>query len=57
MKDEFLTFNEVMAYLRVSRTTIYDWLNAGKLRAYKVGKSVRFKKSDVEAFIKEWRPK
>lgn len=57
MKDELLTFKEVMDYLKVSRTTIYDWLNAGKIKAYKIGKSVRFKRSDIEAFIKEWGPK
>ena len=57
MKDEFLKFKEVMDYLKVSRTTIYDWLYAGKIKAYKIGKSVRFKRSDIEAFIKEWRPK
>lgn len=54
MKDEFLTFREVMSYLKVSRQTIYDWLNAGKIKAYKIGKGVRFKKSDIEDFIKEW---
>lgn len=55
--DEFLTMQEVMNYLKVSRTAIYSWLNEGKLKAYKVGRSVRFKKSDIEAFIKEWGAK
>lgn len=52
--NEFLTMKEVMEYLKVSRTAVYSWLNEGKLKAYKVGRSVRFKRSDIENFIKEW---
>ena len=55
--DEFLTVKEVQQFLKVSRTVIYKWLNEGSLKGYRVGGLVRFKKGDVENFIKEWRPK
>jgi len=52
--NEFLTMKEVQELLKVSRTAIYSWLNKGKLKGYKVGGAVRFKREDIEAFIKEW---
>lgn len=55
--DELLTMREVTEYLKVSRMAVYSWMKTGKLKGYKVGRSVRFKRSDVEAFIKEWGEK
>lgn len=52
--NELLTMKEVTEYLKVSRMAIYTWMKAGKLKGYKVGRSVRFKRSDIEDFIKEW---
>ena len=49
--EELLTTNEVMAVLKVSRPTIYAIRERGDLEAVKIGKSVRFRKSDVEKLI------
>jgi excisionase family DNA binding protein len=50
-----LTINEVCKRLKVSRVTIYDWMNSGKLKAIKFGKGVRIREEDVEALGQEWK--
>lgn len=44
-----VTFKEAMAALRVSRSTIYRFIDAGKLTKYKVGNSLRFLREELEA--------
>lgn len=50
-----LTINEVCKRLKVSRVTIYDWMNSGKLKAIKFGKGVRIREEDVAALGQEWK--
>jgi len=42
---------EVLETLRIGRTTLYRYIEQGKLRAYKYGRDLRFKESDIKAFI------
>jgi len=43
--------NQVAEFLGVTRTSVYRWIKAGKLRAVKVGGLVRIKKKDLQEFI------
>lgn len=57
MKDknnptEYLTIEEVAKLLRVSYLTVYRWIKANKLSAYKAGKQYRIKKSDLDEYIR-----
>jgi excisionase family DNA binding protein len=38
--------------LRVSKAAVYRWAEDGKLRARKAGALLRFRKEDVEDFLK-----
>jgi excisionase family DNA binding protein len=46
--DEILTVREVAEYLKLSRTTIWRWVKEGKLQAFKVGRSWRVHRSELE---------
>jgi excisionase family DNA binding protein len=48
--DEILTVDEVADYLRVSRATVCRWCGAGKLPAFKIGKSWRVRRSVLEGY-------
>lgn len=50
--DEVLTSKEVMAYLRISKPTLYRMIRVGDLRAVKIGKNYRFLKKDVERLLR-----
>lgn len=48
---EYLTIKEVAERLSVSRVTVYNFINAGKLEAVKIGKSRRIALSALLRFI------
>lgn len=52
-KHEFLTAEEVAEILKVNIMTIYRYIKAGKLRAYKLGKNFRIEKNEFETFLKK----
>jgi len=51
MKYEFLTVKEVANILKVGNMTIYRYIKAGKIEAYKVGKDYRIKKAELDKFL------
>ncbi len=55
MDRKFLTVNEVADILRVSKLTIWRYIEAGKLPAYKVGRDWRVDESEFEKFLQTRR--
>ena len=55
MKDdlgEIFTLNEVAAYLKVGKRTVYRLTAARKIPAFKVGGTWRFQRRDIDYWIK-----
>lgn len=48
---EYITRTEVSRMLKVSIVTVSDWTKKGILTAYKCGKRVYFKPSEIEAAL------
>nr|WP_240794449.1 helix-turn-helix domain-containing protein [Azoarcus sp. DD4] len=56
MKDEpgqILTLDEVAAYLKVGKRTVYRLAAAKKIPAFKVGGIWRFSRADIDGWIKQ----
>jgi excisionase family DNA binding protein len=53
---ELMDMEEVIAMLRTTRPTFYRWLRAGRLKGAKIGRQWRFRREDVERFIKGQEP-
>ena len=51
--DEILTIDEVAAYLKAGKRTVYRLAANGKLPAFKLGGTWRFSRSDIESWIKQ----
>ncbi|WP_292593945.1 helix-turn-helix domain-containing protein [Mesotoga sp. UBA5847] len=51
MKDEVITIPEVAEHLKVTRQTIRKLLKDGKIKAFKIGRSTRILRSEIERFI------
>lgn len=49
--DPLLTVNEVAESLRVSTMTVYRLVKSGQLPATRVGRSYRFRRSDVQRYL------
>jgi len=54
--DDFCTVAEAAAMLGVSASTVWRWVDSGKLPAFRVGpKAIRIKRGDVEAAVRPHR--
>jgi excisionase family DNA binding protein len=49
--DDFLTRMEVAKLLKISLTTVHDWMNANILKAYKVGNRTYFSRKEIESTL------
>ena len=56
-KREFYTAQELAEKLRVNIMTIYRYIKAGKLKAYKIGKEFRIDKKEFQRFLNKTKIK
>lgn len=49
--DEILTIDEVAAYLKAGKRTVYRLAASGKLPAFKLGGTWRFRRDDLNKWI------
>jgi excisionase family DNA binding protein len=50
---EFYTVSEAARRLDVSRTTVWRWINDGRLRAFRIGGgTIRIRRQDVEGMMR-----
>ena len=54
---EFYTAEELAEKIRVNIMTIYRYIKAGKLKAYKIGKEFRIDKSEFNKFLNKVKTK
>ena len=55
--DEFYRAEELAKKLRVNIMTIYRYIKAGKLKAYKIGKEFRIDRKEFEKFLNAMKTK
>lgn len=52
MSEDILTIKEVAEYLKVTERTLYRLAQEGRIPAFKVGVAWRFRRSDIDSWIK-----
>jgi excisionase family DNA binding protein len=52
MEPKFYTIDDLKRMFGVSRTTLYLWMDSGKLRYTRIGGRRRFTQEQLDAFIK-----
>jgi putative molybdopterin biosynthesis protein len=55
VEEAYFTVEEVAERLKVSHMTVYRWIKAGKLGAYKLGGEFRITERDIERFLEASR--
>jgi len=50
---EYLTKNEASAWIKVTTTSITNYINSGQLKSYRIGGRVLIEKSDLANLIHE----
>lgn len=51
-----MTSAEVADYFQISRQTVWRWRKDQRIAAVKIGRTVRFRRADVEALLSETEP-
>lgn len=49
--DEILTIDEVAAYLKAGKRTVYRLASSGKIPAFKLGGTWRFRRAELDQWI------
>ena len=53
LREKLLTLKDLADYLNISRRTVYRLLNGESLPAYRIGKNMRFKREDIDEWLKD----
>lgn len=56
-KKDFYTAKELADKLRVNIMTVYRYIKAGKIKAYKIGKEFRIDKKEFQRFLNKVKTK
>ena len=51
--DDVLTIDELSAYLKISKSTLYKLVREGRVPSQKVGRHWRFHRDAIDAWLKE----
>ncbi len=57
MKTDVMTIRELAAYLKMAEKTLYRLAGEGAVPGFKVGGSWRFRKSEIDKWIKRQEEK
>ena len=53
--EQLMSIRDVAEFLQLNQTTIYAWAQQGYLPGYKLGRTWRFRPSEIEAWLEERR--
>lgn len=51
VNEEYLTRNETSKFLKISLPTLSKYCQDGRIKSYRIGRSIRFKKTEIEQLI------
>lgn len=51
MKDELVTIEEMQEMLKVGRTTAYHLLNAGEIKAFRIGRYWKIPRAAITEYV------
>lgn len=54
-EDHLLTEAEMCSYLRIRPRQLYTWRKKGLIPYFKIGKALRFRRSDIDAALERMK--
>jgi excisionase family DNA binding protein len=52
MEDRWLSVDEIVDYMGVTRDTIYKWIAEKNMPAHRIGRPWKFKKDEVDEWVR-----
>jgi excisionase family DNA binding protein len=56
-EERLLTIDEVAEFLHINPMTVYAWVKDEKIPAFKIGKVWRFRKSEIDNWLRKQKYK
>jgi hypothetical protein len=56
-EDRWLSVDEIAHHLGIKRDTVYSWVHGRQMPGHKIGRLWKFKKTEVDAWVKSAGPK
>ena len=56
-EKRLLTIDEIAEFLHMNPMTVYSWVKDGKIPAFKIGKVSRFRKTEIDEWLKKQKYK
>jgi PTS system nitrogen regulatory IIA component len=56
-EERLLTLDEVAEFLHINPMTLYSWVKDGRMPAFKIGKVWRFRKAEIDDWLKKQKYK
>ncbi|EMH0086413.1 helix-turn-helix domain-containing protein [Proteus mirabilis] len=53
VEDRWLSVDEIADYLGIKRETVYKWIAEKGMPAHKIGRLWKFKKTEVDIWVRE----
>jgi excisionase family DNA binding protein len=53
--ESLIGISELAQYLGVKTSTVYDWVHTRQISFYKVGRLVKFRRTEVERWLEKRR--
>lgn len=53
LTEPLLTVKQVAEYLQLKESTIYSWAQDGRIPAIKIGRTWRFRRADLDAWLQQ----
>ena len=53
MDDRWFSVAQIADYLGVSQDTVYTWITTKKMPAHKIGRLWKFKRDEVDAWVRQ----
>jgi excisionase family DNA binding protein len=52
MEDRWFSVDDIAAYLGIKRDTVYRWISERNMPGHKIGRLWKFRKEDVDEWVK-----
>jgi PTS system nitrogen regulatory IIA component len=52
-EERLLTIDEVAVFLHMNPMTVYAWVKDGRIPAFKIGRVWRFRKTEIEEWLRK----
>lgn len=53
MENRWLSVEDIAQYLGISKDTVYTWINKKNMPAHKIGRLWKFKRDEVDAWVRD----